>query len=275
MSKSNEEQDFIWPDFIKVGAVNYPPGGTLGPRLQSTIEFVMIHQGEMMVYIDGKPIFADANTITVFYPGHQEFFHFSKEKKTHHSYLHVAISNMPKSINERFHSVPKTIPLSKQMVQLTNDLLSIKTSQIATRDIILKTQSMHLFWLFLGEAELAYKNRNSKPSHDIIEGSCRFIETHLHENINLETIANAVSVCPEYLIRIFKQELDITPIAYLWRKRVALGIDLLEHSGLSINIIAERCGFKTRNHFSRKISEAAGNSPRQVRQRIWNNSGIE
>jgi len=134
---------------------------------------------------------------------------------------------------------------------------------------MLKTQSVLLFWLFVGEAESLCKKDTTKPSHDIIEGACRFIEAHLNEGVTLESIAAAVSVCPEYLIRVFNQELHITPIAHLWQKRVLLGIDLLEHSGLSISMIAERCGFKTRNHFSRKIAEATGNSPKEIRRKDW------
>ena len=56
---------------------------------------------------------------------------------------------------------------------------------------------------------------------------------------------------------------------YLWQRRVSLGIDLLEHSGLLIGEIARQCGFKTRNHFSRKIVEKTGYSPRDLRRIKW------
>jgi len=270
--KPTEDRDLIWPEYVKVGAVNYPPGGTLGPRIQPTIELVMIHQGDMTVHIDGKPFHSDKDTVTIFFPGHQEYFIFSKETKTTHSYLHIAIPKIPETLSEQLHRLPRSIPLSKQMSQLTTELVALKSSNLSTRDIMLKTRSVLMFWLFIGEAEMLCNYDNKKPSHDLIESACRFIEAHLHEEITLETIANAVSVCPEYLIRVFNQELDNTPIAYLWQKRVVLGIDLLERSGLSVSTIAERCGFKTRNHFSRRISEATGNSPKEVRNKVWNNS---
>jgi AraC family transcriptional regulator of arabinose operon len=93
----------------------------------------------------------------------------------------------------------------------------------------------------------------------------------LSEELTLGQIADHVAICPEYLIRVFQRELKTTPVAYLWQKRVARGIDLLENSGLSISIIAERCGFKTRNHFSRRIQEAVGISPKNVRRKVWQN----
>jgi len=269
MLRSTEDKYSIWPDYVKVGALNYPPRGTLGPRIQSTIELVMIHQGEMTVYIDNKPFYAPNNTITIFFPGHEEYYLFSKEMNTFHSYLHLSIQRIPETLKDLLYELPKSIPLSIQMAQLTNDLIALNSSRLSTRDIMLKTQSVLLFWLFVGEAESLCKKDSTKPSHDIIEGACRFIEAHLNEGVTLESISAAVSVCPEYLIRVFNQELHITPIAYLWQKRVLLGIDLLEHSGLSISMIAERCGFKTRNHFSRKIAEATGNSPKEIRRKDW------
>jgi len=50
---------------------------------------------------------------------------------------------------------------------------------------------------------------------------------------------------------------------------VARGFRLPENSGLSMQIIAERCGFKTRTHFSRKVKQIAGCTPREIRSRHW------
>lgn len=126
-----------------------------------------------------------------------------------------------------------------------------------------------MFWLFVGEAELLCINNSSPPQKNIVETACRYMIGNLSEEITLDTIAEATSVCPEYLIRVFNNQINMTPFSYLWKRRVSLGIDLLEHSGLSISLIADRCGFKTRNHFSRKIFETTGHSPKEVRQKAW------
>lgn len=272
MLKSFETDDYLVPEYVKVGAVNYPPGGTLGPRIQPTIELVMIHQGEMKVLIDREPHYFDCNTISIFFPGHLEYYTFSKDTNTYHSYLHIAFPELKPAINERLHQIPRSIPLSKQMTQMTKDILALRSSELSTRNFIMKTQAVYMFWQFVGEAEALCRTNDAKPAHDIVENARRFIKAHLSEDITLEQIADYVSVCPEYLIRVFKQELNTTPIAYLWEKRVGLGIDLLEHSGLSISLIAERCGFKTHNHFSRRIQEATGNSPKVVRRNVWQNT---
>lgn len=269
MLKLNEFLDFVVPEYVKVGSVSYPPGGTLGPRIQSTIEFVMIHQGDMRVYVDSKPHVAGPETVTIFFPGHQEYYIFSKDSNTFHSYVHISFPQLPQVLNEHLRQLPKTIPLTKQMAELSSDLLLLRSSELSTKDKLMQSQSVFMFWLFIGEAEKLCHNDNIKPPHGIVENARRYIKAHLNDEITLEEIADEVSVCPEYLIRVFNQELNTTPIAYLWKKRVQLGVELLELSGLSISQIAERCGFKTRNHFSRRILEATGCSPKEVRQKIW------
>jgi AraC-like DNA-binding protein len=50
---------------------------------------------------------------------------------------------------------------------------------------------------------------------------------------------------------------------------VAVGVDLLANTGLPVGAIADRCGFKTVYHFSRRVKQATGMSPTEVRRRRW------
>ena len=269
MAKADSAVMYTWPDYIKLGQISYPPGGTLGPRIQSTYELVMIHSGEMTVYIDNQPYYSMENTITIMFPGYKEHYIFSTVTNTQHSYIHIALPNIPVSLKKELYRLPKTIPLSPRVQELTQEALKLKSSTIPTRDMMLKTISSLILWQFIGEAKLLCVDESVTPPHAIIETACRFIEAHLNDNISLEQIANEVSVCQEHLIRVFKKEMGTTPMSFLWEKRVSLGIDLLEYSGLSVSVIAERCGFKTRNHFSRKVHETTGFSPREVRKKTW------
>jgi transcriptional regulator GlxA family with amidase domain len=56
---------------------------------------------------------------------------------------------------------------------------------------------------------------------------------------------------------------------YVWQQRVAAGIELLKHSGLSIGTITERSGFESRFHFSRRIKQATSMAPHELRKAYW------
>jgi AraC family transcriptional regulator of arabinose operon len=70
-------------------------------------------------------------------------------------------------------------------------------------------------------------------------------------------------------VRRFRAELGTTPMAYLWQRRVATGIDLLTHTGLPVGEIAARNGFKSVYHFSRRVKQQAGMPPTAVRRQRW------
>jgi transcriptional regulator GlxA family with amidase domain len=70
-------------------------------------------------------------------------------------------------------------------------------------------------------------------------------------------------------VRRFRAELGTTPIAYLWERRVALGIDLLRSTGLPVQAVATRAGFRSVYHFSRRVKAHAGSSPTAIRAAVW------
>ena len=270
MLKFPAEELNNWVEFVKAGRITYPPGGTLGPRIQSTIEFILIHRGEMLVTVDRKIFHAATNTVSIMLPGHKEYYAFSKHEATCHSYLHIAISNMSNRLNEYINHLPKTIRLVPELKTLFEKTLEIQSSNLPISNQLINTISLLILWHYIGECQKILKDFNPNPHSEILEDACQYIETHLHEDIDLGQIAAHAAVCPEHLIRIFKEKTGKTPFKYIWEKRVTRGIDLLENSGLSVEIIAERSGFKTRNHFSRKVKEIKGYSPREIRNRQWN-----
>lgn len=88
-----------------------------------------------------------------------------------------------------------------------------------------------------------------------------FIENHYNEPITLQDIVRSCSVNHSTLTALFKDELGITPVAYLWHYRLVVAKKLLEFTNLPVKEIAKRCGFKTVQHFSRKFEEQLGLSP--------------
>jgi len=96
-----------------------------------------------------------------------------------------------------------------------------------------------------------------------------YLEKQFQKSINLEKIAIASSVSLPHLIRLFKKHFKTTPSRYLWKMRTEKGIQLLYNSGLSIDEISNRNGFKNAFHFSRLVKHLTGQSPRELRKNEW------
>ena len=92
-----------------------------------------------------------------------------------------------------------------------------------------------------------------------------YIENNYRDAISLEDVAKAASSSHSMLTQLFKNELNMTPIEYVWHHRLTVAKKFLEFTNLPIKDIALRCGFKTTQHFSRKFEEKVGSNPTSFR----------
>ena len=92
-----------------------------------------------------------------------------------------------------------------------------------------------------------------------------YIENNYRDAISLEDVAKAASSSHSMLTQLFKNELNMTPIEYVWHHRLTVAKKFLEFTNLPIKDIALRCGFKTTQHFSRKFEEKVGSNPTAFR----------
>jgi len=258
----------LWPTAVSAGTTVYPPGGRFGPRIQLTLQFVMLHSGNMTVWIDGQPRYADANTVCVLFPHHEEEFVFAEDEATAHSWLHISIHELPTTLQERLERVPWPLRLSPTIAALTREALAVRNSALSTSEALLKSIAVQLIWRYIGEGELQLQGHLGMMPHPAVTQAQEFIHMHFAETLVLRQIAEAASISPAQLIRLFRAQLNTTPIAYLWSHRVAMGIELLEQTGLPVGLIADRCGFQTSYHFSRRIHAATGLTPLEVRRRV-------
>ncbi len=94
------------------------------------------------------------------------------------------------------------------------------------------------------------------------------IENNYHNAITLEDVMKAASLSRSSLTQLFKTELGMTPIEYVWHHRIVVAHKFLNFTNLPIKDVALRCGFKTVQHFSRKFEETYGCNPTAFRTTV-------
>ena len=253
------------PTRVSVGTVTYPPGGALGPRTQLDLQLVLVHAGSARVWVDEAPRLLAAGQVGLLLPGHRERFAFDPHVATHHSWVQAHVPDLPAALEGRLQGLPTVLPLSPALDALAREAVATAASTLPAVPSLLAHLAGAALWRYIGEAERQPPER-ARP----IDDAQRFIHANFVDpTLTLGDIAGAAHVTPAHLIRGFRAELGTTPKAYLWQRRVALGIDLLANTGLPITSIAERCGFRTAHHFSRRIKQATGLPPAALRRTRW------
>ena len=92
-----------------------------------------------------------------------------------------------------------------------------------------------------------------------------YIGEHATKQSSRWQLAEAVNVSEDYLTRIFRKEIGLSPWDYLNRHRIYLATGLLRQTTLTINEIAGRTGFQDQAYFCRVFKKIKGFPPGKER----------
>ena len=107
-----------------------------------------------------------------------------------------------------------------------------------------------------------------EPSADVtaLRRMVSFIRLHFREELSLQNIANEGNVCKSKCCKIFKAQLEQSPIDYLNSYRLHISADLLKYTSMTVSDIALECGFNHLSYYSRLFSRSYGCTPREYRR---------
>ena len=125
-----------------------------------------------------------------------------------------------------------------------------------------------LLLLLLACAKHFHRGRSAgiQQPKDYIPQLCSYINQHYREKITTGQLSEHVSLNRNYLIRIFKQQLNMTPNEYIQETRLFYARELLLNSQLSIQEIADACGFQSCAYFSKVFKARIQTTPSEYRK---------
>ena len=106
--------------------------------------------------------------------------------------------------------------------------------------------------------KIIYKN---KILNDIIS----YIDNNFGNKITTKTIADEFYISPQYLARIFKKEVEMTPSEYLTSVRLSKAANMLTNTNFSITTISELVGFSNPFYFTNSFRAKYLIPPRRYR----------
>lgn len=134
------------------------------------------------------------------------------------------------------------------MVQISNTLSEILSTLLTQR---------------LSSQLAASKNSSH---YDDIHSAVEYIRANYRSDISLKDITAHVNISKYYFIRLFKEQMGMTPYEYMINYRIYRAKLLLRSTDESVNKIASRIGFSSPSNFIRHFKKAEGVSPAGYRR---------
>ena len=105
-------------------------------------------------------------------------------------------------------------------------------------------------------------NKKGKILVEIVE----YIKHHINDPmLSVDSIAEYVSLSPQYMRIIFKEGMRTSIINYIINERIIKAKELLRETDLNVVEIGERCGFNTKSNFFATFKRETGMTPSQYR----------
>ena len=94
---------------------------------------------------------------------------------------------------------------------------------------------------------------------------CDYIETHLGQDLHLETLCELAGLGPERLRECFRQSLGESPHRYVARRKIERATEILRQTALPLTEIALRLGYADHSHFTSAFRRELGVTPSRYR----------
>lgn len=124
------------------------------------------------------------------------------------------------------------------------------------------TGKLYAFLAWLMESARIETKRRRQAGVEHVQRACEFIANNYQNPITIQDIAHNVGVCRSLLNRAFQEHMEVSPVQYLTKYRMAQACLLLKRTDMSIKAVAYSVGFEDPLYFSRRFREVTGISPR-------------
>ncbi len=245
------------------GSITYPAHGTYGTRRQNCWQLVLLHSGSVRIQVDDDIIQLDPGEVCLLEPGHMEFFQFDHKGPSWHRWISLFPCNPEISCTGTLTGLPVRIRIPPALNAMVDAMLQLHLAGVPDEHASMRYLGLSALTCFL---RAAVYQTDRVLGHPALDRILTYIRQNYTRPVTLADMAEIAGLSREYLIRLCRQKSGTTPLQLLWRYRLERALDLLQNSGLAFADIAERCGFTSYQHFSRRIHRETGQTPTQIRR---------
>ncbi|NDJ17937.1 helix-turn-helix domain-containing protein [Myxacorys almedinensis] len=169
---------------------------------------------------------------------------------------------------DRIELIPQFMNQPDSLIQgmistLRDELQCNKIASNLLIDSLKTTLAIHLLRNYC-TVQPRFSNHSNGLSRSTLQRVTEYIHAHLHQDLRLVELSAIAQLSPYHFLRLFKQQLKITPHQYILQCRIEQAKYLLQHSELSLAEIAIRVGFCDQSHLTRSFKRIVGVTPKQL-----------
>ncbi len=195
--------------------------------------------------------------------------HFDWEPANEIAGLPYVFTDNTQGIHDAVYNLtPEWVPLELPAHRITSD--TARFSELLGRIVRFRDSDPFCEFrrkgLFIELLSVFFDDR--RPEENIVQHSRTllmgkgYIDTYYaNPGLNVCKVAESCSVTENHLCKIFRSELNISPLEYLNQKRLEYAGKLLQSSSMTIAEIAFESGFASPNYFSRIFKKKNGVTP--------------
>jgi AraC family L-rhamnose operon transcriptional activator RhaR len=105
-------------------------------------------------------------------------------------------------------------------------------------------------------------------AHPAVTTALKLIDQSPTEAWTLHALADKVSLRADYLCRLFRAIVGLSPMNYLTRRRLEMATSLLRRTSLPVGEVGASVGWSDANYFARRFQDKFGISPSHYRARF-------
>lgn len=139
-------------------------------------------------------------------------------------------------------------------------------SNLNPRDHLSYKQHLLMDILYLYALEQRDKRVHSPVKDPVIQDAVQYIQNHAYEPISLKKLANQAYLSQSQFSRRFHTSMKISPNRYLTAIRMQKAQTLLLDTDLTLEIIAQQCGYQNGFYLSRVFKNTYNMSPSMFRK---------
>ncbi len=164
--------------------------------------------------------------------------------------------------DERLYTIPAILVTSKTIT--LDDVRAVE----GQRRVLFRNKGVLSDDEAVNEALSVTKGEMMLPpgTSAIVKKAVAFLNAHYTSPLTRWQVAQSVNASEDYLSRVFRRELGLTPWEYLTRLRIQRAKELLMTGADSVAVVGARVGFPDPAYFSRVFKKITGSTPQAFRE---------